>query len=134
MDKKWDVLGLGAVAVDDIYYVETYPPPDTKAQILQFRRQAGGLAATALVAAARQGCRTAYCGILGEDDLSRFSLDSFQREKVDCSQVRIIPGARPVVAAIIVEAPTGRRSILFNHAGFAGAGTRPGHRRADCRL
>ena len=118
MDKKWDVLGLGAVAVDDIVYVETYPPPDTKAPILQFCRQAGGLAATALVAAARQGCRTAYCGVLGEDDLSRFTLESFQREQVDCSQIQIVPGARPVVAVIIVEAPTGRRSILFSHAGL----------------
>lgn len=116
--KKWDVLGLGAVAVDDLLYVEHYPPPDTKAQVQQSRRQAGGLAATALVAASRQGSRAAYCGVLGDDEPSRFILQTLERERVDCSAVKIVQGARPIYAVIIVESPTGRRSILFSHDGF----------------
>jgi sulfofructose kinase len=118
MQPKWDVLGLGAVAVDDLLYVERYPTLDSKAPVLESRRQAGGLAATALVAVARQGSRAAYCGILGEDEPSRFTIQNLEREHVDCSAVRILPGARPIYSVVIVEQPTGRRSVLFSHAGF----------------
>ena len=118
MPIKWDILGLGAVAVDDLLLVDQYPGPDTKTQVLQVQRHTGGLAATALVAAARQGCRTAYCGVLGEDERSAFILQTFRREGVDCSQIRIRPEARPICAFVIVEQPTGRRSILFSHEGF----------------
>jgi sulfofructose kinase len=45
-------------------------------------------------------------------------LQTFQREGVDCSQVRILPEARPICAIVIVEQPTGRRCILFSHEGF----------------
>ena len=48
--KRIDILGLGAVAVDDLLFVEAYPPPDAKALVLRQERHCGGLAATALVA------------------------------------------------------------------------------------
>ena len=54
--------GLGVTAVDDLLYVDHFPRPDTKIPVRETRRQGGGLAATALVAAARQGARAAYCG------------------------------------------------------------------------
>ena len=36
-----DILGLGAVAVDDVICVEGYPPPDTKAQVIGRQRSIG---------------------------------------------------------------------------------------------
>src|SRR5260370_679825 len=48
----YDVLGLGCTAVDDLFYVAGYPPPDTKVQIGRREKQCGGLTATALIAAA----------------------------------------------------------------------------------
>ena len=53
MSARWDILGLGVVAVDDLLYVEHYPRPDSKLPILAKRREGGGLTATALVAASR---------------------------------------------------------------------------------
>lgn len=53
MSARWDVLGLGAVAVDELLYVDGYPAPNTKMRLRARRRQRGGLAGTALVAAAR---------------------------------------------------------------------------------
>ncbi len=47
-----DILGFGAVAVDDLLYVKSYPAADTKKQVLRHERHCGGLTATALVAAA----------------------------------------------------------------------------------
>ncbi len=49
----FDILGFGAVAVDDLLYVDAYPPPDSKIRVRRRRRQCGGLTGTALVAAAR---------------------------------------------------------------------------------
>ena len=48
-----DILGLGGVAVDDLLYVDGYPPADSKTPVARRERQCGGLTATALVAAAR---------------------------------------------------------------------------------
>src|ERR1044071_3929876 len=81
--KKLDVLGLGCAAVDDIFYVEQYPPPDAKIHVLKRERHCGGLTATALVAAARLGARCAFAGTLGYDEGSEFVLETFRREGVD---------------------------------------------------
>src|SRR5690242_7521018 len=110
---RWDLLGFGTVTVDDLICVERYPPPDAKAPILSRHQTGGGLAGTALVAAARLGARAAYCGVLGDDTLSRFTIAELERAGVDCAPVVHHPDARPMQAIVIVERPTGRRSILF---------------------
>jgi hypothetical protein len=30
MEHSWDILGLGVVAVDDLVYLASYPPADSK--------------------------------------------------------------------------------------------------------
>src|SRR5262245_61850781 len=93
---RWDVLGLGCVAVDDLLLAPNYPTPDSKVRLLGRQRSSGGLTATALIAAARLGARAAFAGVLGDDDDSRFVLDSFQREGVDVSCAVRRPDARPI--------------------------------------
>jgi sugar/nucleoside kinase (ribokinase family) len=117
MTPRWDILGLGAVAVDDLLYVAHYPAPDTKLPVLSRRREGGGLTATALVAAARLGARTAYATTLGDDELSRFSLAGLEREGVDCSLIQRRPDARPFHSIIIVDQATGQRTILYSAEG-----------------
>ena len=117
MNKRWDVLGLGAVAVDDLVYLDGYPGPDSKMPIADEQRQAGGLAGTALVAAARLGVRAAYLGVLGDNELSRFTLAEFAREGVDSTPVSHQSDARPVHSVIIVNRQTGERTILYSWAG-----------------
>jgi sulfofructose kinase len=111
--KRWDVLGLGVVAVDDLLFVEHYPGPDVKLPVLSRKRQGGGLAGTALVAAQRLGARAAYLGVLGEDDLSLFTLKELEREGVDCSACLRREGARPFYAVIIVDQFAGTRNIFY---------------------
>ena len=117
MEKRWDILGLGAVAVDDILYLERFPRPDEKMPVQATRRQGGGLTATALVAAARHGARSAYCARLGDDDLSQYSLGELEREGVDVATVQRTPRARPYHSVILVDAPSASRVILYNTAG-----------------
>ncbi len=117
MSVRWDVLAFGAVAVDDLLYVDRYPPPNSKMPVREERRDGGGLAGTALVAAARLGARAAYAGVLGQDELSRFTIGELEREGVDCSAVLVRPEARPIHSLIIVDRATGGRNIFFSSAG-----------------
>lgn len=112
MDTRWDVLGFGAVAVDDLLYLDGYPVPDSKMRVIEERREAGGLTGTALVAAARLGARAAYAGILGTDELSQFTIAELASEGVDCAPVQYRPGARPGHSSIIVDRSTGQRTVL----------------------
>src|SRR6516162_7066370 len=113
-NKTIDVLGLGAVAVDDFIYVDAYPPPDAKARVIRRERHCGGLAATALVAAARLGARCAYAGVLGHDQLSGFALNSLEREGIDTSRVELTCSARPVYSNIVVDERRGTRNVFFD--------------------
>ena len=117
MSKRWDVLGIGSAAVDDLLYVESFPRPDVKMPIKDRRRQGGGLTATALVAAARLGAKSAYCGRLGEDELSLFTIHELEREVVDCTPVQRVPGARPFHSVVIVDVSGGSRTILVSTDG-----------------
>jgi sulfofructose kinase len=116
-ERTYDVLGLGAVAVDDLLYVDDYPMPDSKTPVRAWQRAGGGLAGTALVAVARLGQKAAYGGMLDDDELSRFTLDELQKEGVNCTPVIRRAGARPYHSVIIVcQTPPGR-SILFSGEG-----------------
>ncbi len=118
MPPRWDVLGLGSIAVDDLIYVDDYPTEDTKTLVRSRRREAGGQAATALVAAARLGATAAYFGVLGQDELSQFVVKRLEKEGVDCTTIIYRNGARPIHAAVIVVPETHTRTILFSEEGF----------------
>ncbi len=128
----FDILGLGCAAVDDFLYVPAYPPANAKVRVLSIERQCGGLTATALVAAARLGARCAYAGVLGDDELSRYVLESLKRERVDVSPAVFRSNARPIHSTIIVESggeaalspldpPRGARTIFYSLSGACGA-------------
>ena len=118
---RWDVLGLGCVAVDDLLYLPAFPSPETKVRVSRRERQCGGLTGTALVAAARMGARCAFAGVLGDDADSRFVLDTFGREGVDVGSLVRRPGARPIHSTILIDQSAHTRTILFDLAGSVGA-------------
>jgi sugar/nucleoside kinase (ribokinase family) len=120
MTPKWDVLGFGAVTVDDLLYVNKYPLPDTKTRLIARQREGGGLAGTALVAASRMGVKAAYCGVLGNDDLSTFTIQELEREGVDCTAVMRRKEARPIQATVIVVPSSQQRTILYASTGAIG--------------
>ena len=118
---SFDVLGLGAVAVDDLLHVDEYPPAESKARVRRRLRQCGGLTGTALVAAARLGARCAYAGVLGHDALSQFVIENFAREGIDtdCSVRR--DDACPAHSTIVVGRAGNTRTIFASVDGAIGA-------------
>ena len=114
---KWDILGIGVVTVDDLYYVDHYPASDTKMPATDEQRQGGGLTATAIVAAARLGCSAAFLGVLGEDELSQFTIRELEQQGVDCSPVIRRSEARPFHSVVIVDNSNGHRTIIYSGKG-----------------
>lgn len=121
MSSTYDVLGLGITAIDDLLYVEAYPPPDAKTRVLRSERHCGGLTATALVAAARLGARCAYAGMLGDDELSRFVTGRLQAEGIDTAPVIRRADACPAHSRIIVDVTRQTRNIFYELKGAVGA-------------
>ena len=116
-----DVLGLGAVAVDDLIYVDQFPGADDKVQVRHTERQGGGLAATALVAAARLGVRCRYAGTLGRDELSAYSIEVLESHGIDLRWARRTRTARVFHSRIVVGTQAGTRSIFSDGRGVIGA-------------
>lgn len=117
---RLDVIGLGAVAVDELLYVESYPPADSKSQVQRRERQCGGLTGTALVAAARLGARVSYAGVLGNDELSQFVGQRLTGENVDLSHCVFRDEARPAHSTIIVDTSRHTRTIFCSLGGEIG--------------
>ena len=117
---QFDVLGFGAVAVDDLLYVDEYPQAEQKVHVRYRQRQCGGLTGTALVAAARLGARAAYVGVLGDDELSQAVAEGFRREGIDLSYCVRRPDARPAHSTIIVDETRGTRTIFSSVDGLIG--------------
>jgi sugar/nucleoside kinase (ribokinase family) len=111
---EFDILGLGTIAVDDLVYVERYPPPDRKAMIHCERRTLGGQVATALAAASKLGARCAYGGALGQDELSMAALGGLRGHGIDCRFVRATAPAGPVHSIIIIDESAKTRNIFFD--------------------
>ncbi len=121
MRPKIDVLALGAVAVDDLFYIDAYPGPDEKTPIRRVQRQCGGMSAIAAITASRLGCRSAYAGVLGRDELSDFAIAQMRQEGVNLRHLARREGVRPIHSIIMIDSGAGTRNIFYDLRGVLGA-------------
>ena len=118
MAKRPNLIGFGSVAVDDLLFLPFFLRPDSNLQVEKHLRLGGGLAGTALVAAARLGAISAYFGVFGHNDLSDFTLEAFHAEGVQTHLCLHEADAKPLHSTILVDQSSGRRTILFSVDGF----------------
>jgi sulfofructose kinase len=112
MSAEFEILGVGAVAVDEILRVASYPGEDTKVRVTAHERRFGGLVGNALAAAARLGACCAYAGVLGDDADSRFVREALESEGIDQSTILHDPAARPFHGTIVISESSGSRTVL----------------------
>lgn len=110
---KFDVVGMGLNAVDHICLVPRFPKYEEKLRMLSFTKSAGGQVASALTACARWGLRAKYIGKVGGDDFGAFSLASLTEAGIETSDVKVVEGVMNQFAFILVDAPTGERTIIW---------------------
>lgn len=120
-DALVDVLGLGAVAIDDLIYVDQYPGADAKVHVRDRQTHHGGQTGTALVAASRFGVRTSYAGAMGLDAASDLAIENLAREGVDVAHCRRVAGLSAILSTIIVGDGGKTRAIFADTRNFRGA-------------
>ncbi|MEK6795323.1 MAG: PfkB family carbohydrate kinase [Spirochaetota bacterium] len=106
------ITGLGYSGWDYIGLVP-YIPHDDKVRIEKSLEQGGGPAATAIVAAARLGVKTAFIGICGDDDRGDMIVRELKKERVTTAGVIRHRGAMSPAAFCWVEQKTGKRSVAW---------------------
>ena len=111
--KDIDVLVIGRACIDHLSVVERYPREDAKIQLLERLVEGGGQGATAACCVARLKGNVAYMGAVGDDEEGKFCLKRLQDFGVDTSPVKVIPGGHTPVAYVLITAPSGRRTIVY---------------------
>lgn len=112
MTAALDVLGIGQCSIDHVCTVDGLPQPGGKASMLGYDVMPGGQIATAMLASARLGLRTAFVGSVGGDAAADVALAPLVAAGVDVAGVRRVPGAPTRLAVILVDRASGERTVL----------------------
>lgn len=108
-----DVVGIGVSTLDLFMVVDELPGDELVQRAESSLLQGGGPVATALVALARLGCRTAMLDKLGDDWKGRLILEEFKREGVNAEHLAVLPEASSSIASILVRRRDGARTIVY---------------------
>jgi sulfofructose kinase len=111
--RPFQIVGFGENAVDLVCRVPHYPEHDTKVRMERLLRMGGGQIATVCSLCARFGLRTRYVGRVGDDDLGRFMREELAKDPMDLV-LETVPGAFNHHSLIIVDRPTGGRTIIWD--------------------
>lgn len=112
-DREFDVLGFGTNAVDFLIRVPHYPEFDSKVEVSDYIRAAGGEIATAVAGLQRLGLKTAYIGRFGLEATGDFGIKTLTDEGVDVSYAEQIEGAVTQIAFIVIDERNGERTVLW---------------------
>ncbi|MEX2540844.1 MAG: PfkB family carbohydrate kinase [Trueperaceae bacterium] len=114
------LLGLGMATVDFLTLVPRLPGPDEVFPLQRLDMQGGGPVATALAAAARLGTGAAFAGAVGDDHWGDAIVDDFGRFGVNVDEVVRRRGGVSPHSVILVDAASGKRSILYSNGDVRG--------------
>ncbi|MCQ6269042.1 PfkB family carbohydrate kinase [Pseudarthrobacter sp. R1] len=106
------LLFVGCATLDSIALVQEYPAADSRTVATDFAMAGGGPAATAAVAAARAGARTAFAGVLGTDEEGDRIIQGLEAEGVDTSAVIRDASVKTGASVIVVAAASESRAIV----------------------
>lgn len=105
-----DVVGYGENSIDFLAVMGAFPAPDTKVDLQTLEIRPGGQTATAVLAAARLGCRARYVGAFGDDAWAAEIRAALSAGGVDVVAIER-PGVSTRAAVVLVDAE-GRRTVL----------------------
>ena len=112
---RWDVVGIGASCIDDIYRLPVFPQAGSslsKIPVGSHTVGCGGQTATTLATCSRLGLRAKYAGVVGHDDRGRLVRAELDRRGVDTSDLAVREGETP--SAVILVDDTGDRLVLWH--------------------
>ncbi len=104
-----EVIGLGALNVDNIYRVERILE-DGETVVKDSASFSGGSAANTIYGLAKLGVNAGFIGAIGDDAEGKLLRQDFQRVGVDTGQIKVKPKAK-TGSALCLSDELGRRSI-----------------------
>ncbi len=116
MTNSIDIVGIGICTVDHLLKIPRMPNSGGNAYAEEYLHQAGGLVASALVAAQRLGARTKVIARLGEDEDGEYIRDDLNREGVNTSGLRVEAGSKTHISIVLVESEINERSFVARWA------------------
>ena len=114
---KADFIGVGFVSNDHLAILP-FIPMDTKVRMLEHRILGGGPAGNSTAGAAALGMSAAFVGTVGDDADGRMILDTFAKQGVDTSMIKVRKGAMSAIAYLWIEEKTGNRSCAWGREGL----------------
>ena len=112
-NKEFDAVGFGTNAVDYLIIVPEYPNFNSKIELTNYHKLAGGEIASTMAGLKRLGMKTAYIGRFGTDSAGDFGLKSLRDEGVDVTFAEQIKGAITQVGFIIIDEKNGERTVIW---------------------
>ena len=112
MNNEITITGIGYCGMDYLCIVP-HVPHDDKVEMVASLVQGGGPAVTAIVAAARLGARTAFCGVVGDDERGAQILSGLNAEGIDTGHIKTRRGAESPAGFCWIEQKSGKRSIAW---------------------
>lgn len=109
MNNQPQIVGLGLATLDVLIRIKDMPTWERGTHIQSFRFDGGGLAGTAMVAAAKLGAKVGFISIAGTDESAELKLKSFRECGVDLSRLVRREGQEDQVVIVLVHAETGER-------------------------
>lgn len=110
---KFDVTGLGSLAVDFIGNIEHWPEPGTKNSFSDFNIFDGGLTGTALTAVSRMGGKASFIGKLGNSEMAKRAAKALENEGIDLSNLIRDNITEPIIAFVLSGYLDGEKNIFF---------------------
>ncbi|MCD9643516.1 hypothetical protein HAX54_031089 [Datura stramonium] len=106
------ILGCGAVSVDFLAAVASYPNPDDKIRSTNFEVQGGGNTGNALTCAARLGLTPRIISKVADDSQGKGILEELEADGVDSSFIVVSDGGNSPFTYIIVDNQTKTRTCI----------------------
>ncbi len=109
------IAAVGISVVDILLVMDGFRTGEGSFHGERMYTEGGGMAATALCAAARLGSRTRLFSRVGGDIHGRFVIEGLERFGVDASGVRMIEGRNTTVSIVLVDRATGEKQFYSEY-------------------
>jgi sugar/nucleoside kinase (ribokinase family) len=111
---KLDIVGFGLSTLDVVMVMKDMPNWQYGGWVSQFAFQNGGMAATAIVAAARVGAKAGFVGTIGNDEIADLKRKYLTKYGVDASRMIKRDAPEGQVSFVYVQDGTGERVFAPN--------------------
>jgi len=113
--KPVDVVGVGINATDTLIRLPRFPTLDSKVEFISSTVMPGGQVASAMVACQKWGLQTRYVGRVGDDFAGELQRKEFEKAGIE-THLKVIQGAASQTSFILVDEPSGERTVLWNRS------------------